>query len=89
MTDIPEYFVDNIQIASGPGGMTMVVGASQHPTIGAGIRVHCVLRMDLIQAKVLAIQLKKNLKHHEGQHSIINLSPSHSEALGISGEDWI
>lgn len=89
--EIPEFFVDHIQIQSGPGGATLTLGAAVPVSLGSGPpRIHCVVRMDLIQAKVLAIQLKRNLKHHEGEHGIVSLSPRQMEALGISEhDDWI
>ena len=88
--EVPEYFVESVQIRSGPGGVAMALGEELHPAVGMGTKIHCILRMDLIQAKVLAIQLRKNLKTHEDMHGRVNLSPKGMEALGISEqEDWI
>lgn len=88
--EIPEYFVDSIQLQSGPGGSALILGEHVPASLGAGVKYHCVIRMDLIQAKILAIQLKRNLKHHEADHGVINMSPKQMEALGISAiEDWV
>ena len=90
MSDVLEYFVDNVQIMSSPGGATLVLAATIPPTLGSGTKVHCVVRMDLIQAKVMAIQLKKNLMNHEQENGFINLAPKQLETMGIDmAKDWI
>lgn len=87
--EIPEYFVDNIEISCSPGGGMLILGQQMHPSLGSGRRIHCVVRMDLIQTKVLAIQLKRTLKRFEAEQAQITIPPPVMGQLGISAEDWI
>jgi len=89
---IPEFFVDAVRFTANPFGVSFTFGVNTpHPSPGkvTPAKDSLVLRMSLEHAKVLAMMLRRNLKHYEQEnHLEIPLPTQLYTQLGIAREDW-
>lgn len=93
MENVPEYYVDIMQMGLIEGSATIKLGINDPPGIGYrgpnNQKELVVLRTNLNFAKVLTMILRKTLKEHERNTGCpILVSAPVMRQLGLAPEDW-
>lgn len=90
--EIPDVYVDQMRVTIGVFGVNMTFALSEpHPTSAAAPKPEdkVRLRMSLEHAKIVAMLLRKQLKHYEeGSGTTIEIPSGVYTGLGVAEEDW-
>ena len=91
--EIPDIYVDNMQITTGVYGVNITFGLSEpHPSVGGVAQPpdeKARIRMSLQHAKIVAMMLRQNLKNYElNTGTSIQIPQNVYTSLGVAEEDW-